>query len=150
MTQPINQKPDNSDPKNLVFANLGGLPKFVQDMIDRNKNQIPDFLENLNLKDIQINGKTFNTWNEVMNEFKKYKQGSKPVSIKFKGKELNQKKPAGVTFEKKPKQQIDPKQAIHEKEQRPIKIGSGFTIIKILLALAAIVALIYYIYKLAS
>ncbi len=153
MTQPPTQKPDNSDPKELVFANLGGLPKFVQYIIDRNKNQIPDVLENIDVKKLKINGKSFNSWNEVVAEFKNMKKFSakgQPLDISLGGKKIETKNPATISIGNKQKPLADLSQAMHQKEQKPIKIGGGFTVIKILLALAAIVAIIYYIYKLAS
>ncbi len=153
MDQPLNQKPDNSDPKELVFGSLGGLPKIVQRIIDKNQNNIPDVIENIDVKKLKINGKSFNNWNEVVAEFKKIKSSSvkgQPLDIQLNGNKIDQKKPPLVTIGKNRQKPDSPSQPFLNDKPKPIKVGGSFTFIKILLALAAIVAIIYYIYKLAS
>lgn len=154
MTQPLTQKPDNSDPKELVFANLGGLPKIVQRIIDRNQNNIPDVLENIDVKKLKVNGKSFTSWNEVVAEFKNIQKSStktQPLDISFGGTKIEtKKKPATITIGKSTKTLKDPMQIQHEAGQKPLKVGGGFTVIKILLALGAIGVVIYYIIKYAS
>jgi len=153
MTQPINEKPDNSDPKELIFANMGGLPKIIQNIIDKNKNSIPDVLENIDVKKLKINGKSFNNWNQVLGAFKNLKNSSakgQPLDITLGDKKIEQKKPALITIDRNQKTKTDSMQATHTPGQKPIKIGGSFTFLKILLALAAVGIIIYYISKMAS
>lgn len=152
MPQPINQKPDNSDPKDLVFGSLGGLPKFIQRIIDKNQNNIPDVIENIDIKKLKVNGKSFNNWQEVIATFKNIKNSSQtnPLDISLGQKQETQDKPAVISIGKKRQEPGSPSQPFLNDKPKPINVGGGFNLIKILLALLAIGIVIYYISKSAT
>ena len=152
MTQPPNEKPNNFDPQNIISASMGGLPKFIQRIIDKNGNNIPDVIENIDVKKLKVNGKSFTNWQQVIAEFKNIKNSSqtKPLDISLGQKQETQNKPAGFSIEKKQQAPSSLSRPFQNDKPKPIKVGGGFAFIKILLALATIGIVIYYISKAAS
>ena len=110
-------------------------------------------MEKLDVTKLRVNGKSFTGWNQVIAEFKNMKSGSsnvQPLDISYNGRQFDEKKPSLINIEKKQTLSSSSLQAAHENGQKPIKIGGGFTFLKIILALAAVGIIIYYIYKFAS
>ncbi|MFZ5364977.1 MAG: hypothetical protein ACOZBH_02125 [Patescibacteria group bacterium] len=146
--QANNENDGQSAPKQIVFGNLGGLEKLITNIIDKNKNQIPDFLEKLDIAKVKINGRTFSSWSEVAAEFKNLSSTAAPnapLNISYDDKAITS--DTQITGQAANRKSASP---AWPGETKAIHVGGGFAFFKILLILAGLGIMAYYIYKLVS